>query len=54
MRQELGEDAGEFLRIWWKERLRAARRTFNDPAQVERIVTILEAIGDKGDEKPVP
>ncbi|HJZ91600.1 MAG TPA: ankyrin repeat domain-containing protein [Gemmataceae bacterium] len=45
MRQELGDEAQEFLRIWWKERLRAARRTFNDPGQVEQIVAILEAAG---------
>jgi hypothetical protein len=43
MRSELGEDAREFLRIWWQERLRAARRVFNDPAQVEQIVALLEA-----------
>jgi hypothetical protein len=42
MRRELSGDP-EFLRIWWQERLRAARRVFNDPAQVERIVTLLEA-----------
>src|SRR5262249_33372870 len=42
MRRELdGEDAREFLRIWWQERLRAARRVFNDPEQVEKIVEML-------------
>lgn len=47
MRKELGDgdDAKDYLRMWWKERLRAARRLFNDPAQVEQIVTILEAAG---------
>src|SRR5881227_2770928 len=40
MRAELGDDAQDFLRIWWQERLRAARRTFNDPDQVEQIVSI--------------
>ncbi len=46
MRREVGtEDAAEFLRIWWKERLRAARRVFNDPEQVEKIVELLEAAG---------
>ncbi len=40
-----GEDAQEYLRMWWQERLRAARRTFNDPEQVERIVELLEAAG---------
>jgi hypothetical protein len=44
MRRELGEgDAKDYLRMWWQERLRAARRVFNDPAQVEEIVAILEA-----------
>jgi hypothetical protein len=33
----------EFARTYWQERLRAARRTFNDPAQIELIVEILEA-----------
>lgn len=47
MREELGPDAQEYLRIWWKERLRAARRVFNNPDQVEQIVTLLEAAGDK-------
>src|SRR5262245_33877827 len=42
MRQELGEDGREFMRMYWQERLRAARRTFNDPEQVEEIVTLLE------------
>lgn len=44
MRRDLGSDAGDYLRMWWKERLRAARRVFNDPQQVERIVEILEAL----------
>src|SRR5262249_23605499 len=44
MRAEVGGDP-EFLRIWWQERLRAARRVFNDPEQVEKIVEILEAAG---------
>lgn len=41
--QLAGEDALEFMRTYWKERLRAARRVFNDPGQVEKIVEILEA-----------
>ena len=32
----------DLLRIWWRERLRAARRVFNDPGEVEQIVEILE------------
>ena len=49
--QELDEIRGEpgidreFLRLYWKERLRAARRTFNDPGEVEQIVALLEAAG---------
>ena len=42
-REFSSEDAREFIHIWWKERLRAARRVFNDPDQVEKIVDILEA-----------
>ena len=43
MRRELGEDSREFIHLYWKERLRAARRTFNDPDQIEQIVALLEA-----------
>jgi len=32
----------DYLRMWWQERLRAARRTFNDPGEVETIVEMLE------------
>lgn len=37
------EEAREYIRIYWKERLRAAKRSFNDPDQVEKIVELLEA-----------
>ena len=37
------DDQREFIRLWWQERLRAARRVFNDPDQVEQIVSLLEA-----------
>ena len=43
MRRELPGADRDFLRIWWQERLRAARRVFNDPDQVEKIVALLEA-----------
>jgi hypothetical protein len=33
----------EFVQMYWQERLRAARRTFNDPEQIELIVEMLEA-----------
>lgn len=46
MREELGPDAQEYMRIYWKERLRAARRVFNDPDQVEQIVALLESAGE--------
>jgi hypothetical protein len=47
MRRELsGVDREEFLRIWWQERIRAARRVPNDPDEVEKIVTLLEAAGE--------
>jgi hypothetical protein len=45
LRHKLAGDAREFVRIWWQERLRAARRVFNDPEQVEKIVALLEAAG---------
>ncbi|MCI0637882.1 MAG: hypothetical protein L0Y72_24820 [Gemmataceae bacterium] len=45
MRREVGRDNIEYRRMWWKERLRAARRVFNDPEQVEKIVELLEAAG---------
>ena len=48
MREELGKDAQDFIRIYWQERLRAARRVFNDPDQVEQIVALLEATGEPG------
>src|ERR1700730_5939635 len=47
MRLELPGADRDYLRIWWQERLRAARRIFNDPDQVEKIVEILEAAGGK-------
>jgi hypothetical protein len=42
MRKEKPDLDPEFFRIWWQERLRAARRVFNDPGEVEQIVGILE------------
>jgi hypothetical protein len=42
MRREVDGDP-EFFRVYWKERLRAARRVFNDPEQIEQIVALLEA-----------
>jgi hypothetical protein len=43
MRRENPDLGPEFFRTWWQERLRAARRVFNDPEQVEQIVALLEA-----------
>jgi hypothetical protein len=45
MRHKLAGIDVNYLRMWWQERLRAARRVFNDPHQVERIVEMLEAAG---------
>ena len=47
MRRELPGADPDYFRIWWQERLRAARRVFNDPEQVEKIVAILEAAGEQ-------
>lgn len=55
MRREMSvEDAQEFFRVYWKERLRAARRKFNDVGQVESIVEILEAATKKGTDPRSP
>ncbi len=48
LRAELSGADPEFFRMWWQERLRAARRVFNDPREVEQIVTLLEAAGEPG------
>jgi hypothetical protein len=45
MRRQVGREDKEFFRIWWQERLRAARRVFNDPEQIALVVAILEAAG---------
>ena len=50
LRKELGaaRTPRTICACWWKERLRAARRVFNDPVQVEKIVEMLEKAGEKG------
>lgn len=48
IREEMKEDAREYLQYYWKVRLRAARRVFNDPDQIAQIVAILEAAEGKG------
>jgi hypothetical protein len=45
MRKEVGNDR-EFMRMWWQERLRAARRVFNDPGELRKIVELLESLSD--------
>jgi hypothetical protein len=45
LRNEFGPDGSEFVKIYWSERLRAARRVFQDPREVEAIVDILETSG---------
>jgi hypothetical protein len=48
LRNQLPEkDRAEYMRMYWKERLRAARRVFNDPTEVEKIVELLEG-ADRG------
>jgi hypothetical protein len=47
MRREIPDMDPDFFRIYWKERLRAARRVFNDIDQVEEIVRLLEAAAEK-------
>lgn len=41
LRQRVGNDP-DYMRMWFKERLRAARRQFNDVGEVEKIVEMLE------------
>jgi hypothetical protein len=48
LRRELAGEDQDYLRLWWQERLRAARRVFNDPEQAEQIVAILEAALGQG------
>jgi hypothetical protein len=38
----MSPDTKEFIRIYWQERLKAARRVFNDSGEVERIGELLE------------
>jgi len=42
-RRESPHIAREFINSYMKERLKAARRVFNDPDEVEQIVELLEA-----------
>jgi hypothetical protein len=44
IRREVNGDP-DYMRMWWQERLRAARPVFNDPEQVEKVVEMLEAAG---------
>jgi hypothetical protein len=41
LRKQTGDP--EIVRIYWQERLKAAKRLYNDPEQIEQIVEILEA-----------
>ena len=36
-------DAREMVHLYYEERLKAAKRVFNDPIEVEKIIEILEA-----------
>ena len=46
-RQFKGKERKEYTRIYLEERMKAAKRVFNDPAQVEKIVELLEAAESK-------
>lgn len=46
MRRELPDAHADYFRVYWQERLRAARRVFNDPGEVEEIVSLLEAAAE--------
>lgn len=49
MRREFpGPEGKEYVRDYLKERLKAAKRVFNDPREVEKIVDLLEAAERKG------
>jgi hypothetical protein len=48
LRAEHPEWSAERLQIYWQERLRAARRRFNDPDEIEAIIDLLEAAVDDG------
>lgn len=43
LRAEHPEWSAQHLEIYWQERLRAARRRFNDPDEIEAIIDLLEA-----------
>ena len=47
VRREHPDYAKEFVTGYIKERIKAAKRVFNDPAEVERIVELLEASTQK-------
>lgn len=47
-RKEHPDFAKEFITGYMKERLKAAKRVFNDPVEVEKIVELLEAVEEKG------
>ena len=40
--------AREFINDYMKERLKVARRVFNDPVEIEKIVDLLEAAEKRG------
>jgi ankyrin repeat protein len=46
MLDKMRSDDREMARIYWRERLRSARRVFNDPQQIEDVVAVLEAAMD--------
>jgi hypothetical protein len=47
-RKKHPEWAREFINDYMKERLKAARRVFNDPVEIEKIIDLLEAAEKHG------
>ena len=48
MRKENPERGAEQVKIYLQERVKVARRVFNDPAQITKILEILEEIERRG------
>jgi hypothetical protein len=47
LREACGDQGGDMARVYWQERLRAARRVFNDLEQMEEIIDLFDAAGQE-------
>jgi hypothetical protein len=54
VRRDHPDSAREYINSYMKERLKAARKVFNDPAEVEKIVELLTAAAQNGGEPKPP